>query len=60
MKNILKAKAKIVKNYVGHDGALYMGDIVIIKEVTSKKIKVTDLSGRIYWLKPDFIENIIQ
>jgi len=59
MKSILKVKANIVKDYVGHDGALYKGDVVIIKEVTSKKIKVTDLSGRIYWLKPDFIENMI-
>jgi|TARA_R110000822_G_scaffold129646_1_gene265862 hypothetical protein len=59
MKNILKVKrAILVKNYAGHDGALYKGDVVVLKEITSKKIKVTDALGKIYWLSPDFIENI--
>jgi hypothetical protein len=51
-------KATILKNYYGHEGALYKGDIVVVKETTSKKIKVTDLSGRLYWLTADFIKII--
>ena len=59
MTNTLKIKkANVVKNYYGHDGALYEGDIVVLKEITSEKIKVTDLSGRLYWLKPEFIKII--
>jgi hypothetical protein len=41
----------IKKTFTGHQGALYTGDKVIIKEITSKGIKVTDFGGRIYWLK---------
>tara|TARA_Y100001963_G_scaffold126053_1_gene178206 strand:- start:888 stop:1070 length:183 start_codon:yes stop_codon:yes gene_type:complete len=59
MKNTQKIKrAKLLKNYYGHEGALYKGDVVILKEITSEKIKVTDLSGRLYWINPDFIKII--
>ena len=56
MQNI--KKGVIVQNYYGHEGALYKGDIVMIKEFTSKKLRVTDLSGKLYWLKPEFIKII--
>ena len=51
-------KATVLKNYYGHEGALYKGDIVILKEITSEKIKVTDLSGRLYWLTPEILKII--
>ena len=54
MQNI--KKGVIVRNSYGHEGALYKGDIVMIKEFTSKKLRVTDLSGKLYWLKPEFIK----
>tara|TARA_R100001015_G_C4593444_1_gene148779 strand:+ start:543 stop:713 length:171 start_codon:yes stop_codon:yes gene_type:complete len=48
----------IKKTFYGHQGALYEGDKVIIKEITSKGIKVTDFGGRIYWLKDSDITMI--
>jgi|TARA_R110001592_G_scaffold350384_1_gene646485 hypothetical protein len=51
-------KATILKNYYGHDGALSKGEIVVIREITSDKIKVTDISGKFYWLNPEFIKII--
>ena len=48
----------ITKNLVSHQGALYEGDKVIVKEITSKGIKVTDFGGRIYWLKQSDITMI--
>ena len=48
----------IKKTFYGHQGALYEGDKVIIKEITSKGIKVTDFGGRIYWLKESDITMI--
>jgi hypothetical protein len=57
--NTTNLKYAIVKqDYFGHQGALYNGDKVIVKEITSKEIKVTDLGGRIYWLKTEIIEII--
>ena len=50
--------AIVLKDYFGHQGALYTGDKVIVKEITSKGIRVTDLGGRIYWLKSEIIEII--
>ena len=42
MKNTQKIKrAKLLKNYYGHEGALYKGDVVILKEITSEKGKKT-------------------
>tara|TARA_R100001443_G_C3284771_1_gene161293 strand:- start:69 stop:263 length:195 start_codon:yes stop_codon:yes gene_type:complete len=49
-------KGTVLKNYYGHEGALYKGDIVILKEITSNKLKVTDLSGRLYWVSSDIIK----
>jgi hypothetical protein len=51
-------KGTVIKNYYGHEGALYKGDTVILKEITSTKIKVTDLSGRLYWVSPNIIKII--
>ena len=48
----------ITKTFYGHQGALYEGDKVIIKEISTKGIKVTDFGGRIYWLKESDIKMI--
>tara|TARA_B100000519_G_C14213120_1_gene423612 strand:+ start:1210 stop:1389 length:180 start_codon:yes stop_codon:yes gene_type:complete len=50
MKNTTNLRYAILKkDYYGHNGAIYKGDKLIVKEITSKGIKVTDLGGRIYW-----------
>ena len=50
MKNTTNLRYAIVKkDYYGHNGAIYKGDKVIVKEITSKGIRVTDLGGRMYW-----------
>tara|TARA_R100000152_G_C6747065_1_gene170640 strand:+ start:619 stop:798 length:180 start_codon:yes stop_codon:yes gene_type:complete len=52
MKNTTNLRYAIVnKNYYGHNGAVYKGDKVVVKEISSKGIKVTDLGGRVYWFK---------
>jgi len=50
--------AILKKDYFSHRGALYKGDKVIIKEITSKGIRVEDLSGRIYWFTESDIKLI--
>jgi|TARA_R100000084_G_scaffold105569_1_gene63104 hypothetical protein len=50
MKNTTNLRYAILKkDYYGHNGAIYKGDKVIVKEITSKGIRVTDLGGRMYW-----------
>jgi len=59
MKNLTNLRYGIItKSFVGHQGALHKGDKVIIKEITSKGIKVTDFGSRIYWLKQSDITMI--
>tara|TARA_R110000787_G_scaffold10382_1_gene35247 strand:- start:249 stop:428 length:180 start_codon:yes stop_codon:yes gene_type:complete len=59
MKNLKSLKyANVTKDYFGHQGALYKGDKVIIKEITSRGIKVIDLVGKIYWLNSTDIKVI--
>ena len=59
MTNTTNLKYAIVKkDYFGHQGAIYKGDRVIVKETTSKGIRVTDLGGRIYWFDPSDIKII--
>ena len=56
MKNTTNLKyGKVSKDYYGHQGALYKNEKVIIKEVTSTKIKVETLTGKIYWLKAECV-----
>ena len=50
--------AILKKDYFSHKGALYKGDKIIIKEITSKGIRATDLGGRIYWFKESDIKFI--
>jgi hypothetical protein len=45
----------ISKDYYGHQGALYKNERVIIKEITSSKIRVETLTGKIYWLDTEYI-----
>jgi hypothetical protein len=45
----------ISKDYYGHQGALYKNERVIIKEITSNKIRVETLTGKIYWLDTEYI-----
>jgi len=59
MKNLKSLKyANITKDHFGHQGALYKGDKVIIKEITSRGIRVIDLVGKIYWLNSTDIKVI--
>tara|TARA_B100000519_G_C14212490_1_gene423321 strand:- start:1176 stop:1355 length:180 start_codon:yes stop_codon:yes gene_type:complete len=56
MKNTTNLRyGKVSKDYYGHQGALYKNEKVIIKEVTSSKIKVETLTGKIYWLSAEYI-----
>jgi len=43
------------KDYYGHQGALYKEEKVIIKEITSKRIKIETFTGKIYWLDAEYI-----
>ena len=45
----------VTKDYYGHQGALYKDERVIVKEITSKRIKVETLTGKIYWLNSEYI-----
>ena len=45
----------VSKDYYGHQGALYKKEKVIIKEITSNRIKVETLTGKIYWLGTEYI-----
>jgi len=57
MKSIPNLKyAKITKNYYGHNGAIYAGDKVIVKEIKSEKIKIETMTGKIYFVSPDIIK----
>jgi len=56
MTNITSLKyGLIARDYYGHQGALYKNEKVIIKETTSKKIRVETLTGKIYWLDPEYV-----
>ena len=60
MKNTTNLRYAILnKDYYGHNGAIYKGDKVIVKEITSKGIRVTDLGGRIYWFSESDITLIL-
>jgi len=56
MKSVTNLRYGIIaKDHFAHNGALYGGDRVIIKEIKSDKIKVETLTGKIYWLIPDMV-----
>lgn len=48
-------KGTVTKDYYGHQGALYKNEKVIIKEITSNKVKIETLTGKIYWLGSEFV-----
>ncbi len=45
----------VSKDYYGHQGALYKNEKVIIKEITSKRIKIETFTGKIYWLDTEYV-----
>ena len=45
----------VSKDFYGHQGALYKNEKVIIKEITSGKIKVETFTGKIYWLDSGYV-----
>ena len=46
----------VAKNYYGHNGAIYAGDKLVIREIKSKKIKVETMTGKIYWLNSEIVK----
>ena len=50
-KTTQKIKGKILKTYYTAEGTLYEGDVVIVEEQIKTKTRVTDLTGRIFWIK---------
>ena len=45
----------VSKDYYGHQGALYKNEKVIIKEITSKRIRIETFTGKIYWLDTEYV-----
>ena len=45
----------ISKDFYGHQGALYKNEKVIIKEITSKRIRIETFTGKIYWLDTEYV-----
>ena len=46
-----KTKGKILKTYYTVEGTLYQDETVIVEEQFEHKTRVTDLTGRIFWIK---------
>ena len=57
MKNTTNLKyAKVFEDYFGHNGAIYKGETVIVKEIKSDKIRIETMTGKIYWLNPKILK----
>ena len=56
----MKIKLKMVETYSSSNGTLYKGDYVLTTDQTwteKESVKITDLSGRIYKLKKEYLTN---
>lgn len=49
--SVKKQKASMLKTYYTSEGTLYKGDKVVIEEHRNLKIRVADMTGRIFWVK---------
>ena len=45
-----KTRGEILKTYHTVEGTLYKGDVIIVEEQINDKTRITDLTGRIFWV----------